>query len=67
MLQQRSECYDIMVIRRHNFVATMDFYVATLIEKYLKEECHDIILHVATKIKQMVVEFFHDNQTYVAT
>ena len=44
MLQQRNESCDIMVIRRQNFVTIMDFYVATLIEKYLKEECCDIIL-----------------------
>ena len=44
MLQQRSKCCDIMVIRRLNFVMTMNFYVATLIEEYLKEECCDIIL-----------------------
>ena len=44
MLQQRSKCCDIIVIRRLNFVTTMDFYVVTLIEKYLKEEYRDIIL-----------------------
>ena len=32
-----------MVIIRQNFVVTMDFYVETLFEKYLKEECRDII------------------------
>ena len=38
-----------MVIRRQNFVAIMNFYVATLIEKYLKEECRDIILFSSSK------------------
>ena len=40
-----------MVIKRQNFVATMDFYVATLIEKYLKEEYRDIILLCRDKDK----------------
>ena len=67
MLQQRSECCDIMVIRRQNIVTTMDFYVMTLIEKFLKKYVAILFFSVVTKIKQMVVEFYHDNQTYVAT
>ena len=45
MLQQRNECRDIIEIRRHNFVVTMDFYVMTLLEKFLK-------MNVATLIQE---------------
>ena len=67
MLRQRSECCDIMVIRRQNFVTTMDFYVSTLIEKFLKKNVAILFCYVATKMKQMAVEFYHNNQTYVTT
>ena len=67
MLPQRNECCDIMLIRRQKFVEIMDFYVATLIEKFLKKNVEILFCSVVTKIKQMEVEFCHDNQTYVAT
>ena len=67
MLQQRSECYDIMVIRRHNFVTKLDFCIATLIEKFMKKNVVILFCFVATKIKQMAVEFCHNNQTHVVT
>ena len=43
MLQQRNECCDIMEIRRQNFVAIMDFYVVTLLEKFLKKNVATLI------------------------
>ena len=67
MLQQRNECCDIMVIRKQNFVAPMDFCVAKLIEKFLKKNVAILFFFVATMIKQMTVEFCHNNQIYVAT
>ena len=52
MLRQRNECCNIMVIRRQNFVATMDFCVATLIEKFLKKDVAILFCSIATMIKQ---------------
>ena len=54
MLQQRNECCDIMKIGRHNYVVTMDFYVTTLPEKFMKkmpELCRDIKGIVVTRIE----------------
>ena len=46
MLQQRNECCNIMKIKGQNYVAAMDFYVATLPEMFLKKKvpelCRDI-------------------------
>ena len=56
-----------MVIRRQNFVVTMDFCVATLIEKFLKKDVAILFCYVTTMIKQMTVEFCLNNQIYVAT
>ena len=63
----KNECCYIMVIKRHNFVATMDFCVATLIEKFMKKNGAILFCSVATMIKQMAVEFCHNNQIFVAT
>ena len=67
MLRQRSESFDIMVIRRQNFVPIMDFYVAIVIERFLKKNLAIFFCSVVTQIKQMAVDFFHNNQTYIAT
>ena len=56
-----------MVIRRHNFVATMDFCIATLVEKFLKNDVAILFFYVVTMIKEMVVESCLNNQIYVAT
>ena len=53
MLQQRNECCDSMKIRRQNYVAIMDFYVATLLEKFLKKcynLCRDLKNIVVTRM-----------------
>ena len=52
MLQQRNLCHDIMKIKRQNYVATMDFYVATLSKKFLKKNVVTILCYVATLIKE---------------
>ena len=67
ILRQRNECCDTMVIRRQNFFAIMDFCVATLIKKFLKKDVAILFCSIATMIKQMEVEFFLNNQIYVAT
>ena len=67
MLRQRSECCYIMVIIRHNFVATMDFYVTTLIEKFLKKNVAILFCSIVTMIKQMTVEFCYSNKIFIAT
>ena len=56
----------IMVIRRQNFFATMENYVATLIEK-LKKNVIILFCFVAIMIRQMAIEFCLNNQIYVAT
>ena len=55
MLQQRNECCDIMKIRRYNYVVTMDFYVTTLPEKFLKKNVATFFYYVAIKIKGNVI------------
>ena len=45
------ECCDIMKIRTQNYVATMNFYVATLAEKFLKKNVMKFFCSVATLIK----------------
>ena len=55
------------MIKRLNFVMIMDFCVTTLIEKFLKKNVVILVCYVETKIKQMVVEFCHNNQSYIAT
>ena len=37
MLQKINECCDIMKIIKQNYVTTMDFYVTTFPEKFLKK------------------------------
>ena len=56
-----------MVIRRKNFVATMDFFFTTLIEKFLKKDVAILFFSVVTMIKQMAIEFCLKNQIYVVT
>ena len=51
MLQQRNLCHDIMKIRRHNYVMTMDFYVATLSKKFLEKNVTTFLCFVVTLIK----------------
>ena len=51
-----------MVIKRKNLVATMENYVATLIEKLLKKNVAILFCYVATMIKQMAIEFCLNNQ-----
>ena len=63
MLQQKNECCDIMKIRRLNYVMTMDFYIATLPEKFLKkvpELCHDIKSLVVTRMEDRRQEKCHN-------
>ena len=57
MLQQKNECCDIMKIRRQNYVATMDFYVATLLEKFLKK-----VSELCREIKNIVVTRMEDRR-----
>ena len=45
-------CHDIMKIKRHNYVVTMDFYVATLPKKFLKKNVATFLYSVATLIKE---------------
>ena len=52
MLQQINLCRDIMMIKRKNYVATMDFYVATLSNKFLKKNVATFLCYVATLIKE---------------
>ena len=47
----KKKCRDTMKIRRWNYVATMDFYVATLPEKLLKKNVATIFCYVVTMIK----------------
>ena len=47
-----SECHDIMKIRRQNYIATMDFYVVTLPEKFLKKNVTTFFCSVAALIKE---------------
>ena len=42
-----------MVIRRHNFVVTMENSVVTLIEKLLKKNVVILVCSVATMIRQI--------------
>ena len=56
-----------MVISGQNFVSTMDFCVATLIEKFLKKDVAILFCFVATMIKKMSVVFCLKNQIYVTT
>ena len=49
-----------MEIRRHNFIAIMENYVATLIEKLLKKNVAILFCSVVTMFKQMTVEFFRE-------
>ena len=69
MLQQRNECCDIMEIRRQNFVATMDFYVATLLEKFLKKNVTTFLNSIATLLekflKKNVVTFLNSVATLI--
>ena len=52
MLQQINLCRDIMKIKRLNYVATMDFYVATLSKEFLKKNVATFLCYVATLIKE---------------
>ena len=56
-----------MVIRRQNFVSTMENYVVTLIKKLLKKNVVILFFFVMTMIKQMKIEFYLNNQIYVVT
>ena len=56
-----------MVIRRQKFVAIMENYVPTLIEKFLKKNVGILFCYVGTMIKKMAVEFCFNNQIYVTT
>ena len=51
MLQQRNLCRNIMKIRRHNYVTTMDFYVATLSKKFLKKNVTTFLYFVVALLK----------------
>ena len=51
MLQQRNLFRNIMKIRRHNYVTTMDFYVVTLSKKFLKKNVTTFLCFVVTLIK----------------
>ena len=58
MLQQKFLCRNIMKIRRHNYVMTMDFYAATLSKKNLKKNVTTFLCFVVTLIKENEV---HDS------
>ena len=57
MLQQRNECCDIMKIRGQNYVTIMDFYVATLPEKFLKK-----VQELCRNMKSLVVTRMEDRR-----
>ena len=46
-----SECRNIMKIKRHNYVATMNFYVATLPKKFLKKNVATFFCSIVTLLK----------------
>ena len=60
MLRQRNKCCDIMETRRQNYVVIMNFYVATLVEKFLKKYVATFLVMSLHCSKHMAVEIFRD-------